>query len=99
MKLQRNVKKEIYRTQHTVNSLKPSTDNSIAEHTLLEVGVEVVKQKSGKFFLRSFIKLLTTQSHHTLDVRTVSSYFIELCSHKQWEVCVAKLTIHLIFFS
>ena len=85
--------------QHTVNSLKPSTDNSIAEHTLLEVGVEVVKQKSGKFFLRSFIKLLTTQSHHTLDVRTVSSYFIELCSHKQWEVCVAKLTMHLIFFS
>ena len=36
--------------QHTDNSLKPSTDNSIAEHALLEVSVEVVKQKSCKFF-------------------------------------------------
>ena len=52
-----------------------------------------------QIFLRSFINLLTSQSHHTLDVRTVSSYFIGLSSHKQWEVCVAKLTIHLMIFS
>ena len=49
----KNVKKIIYQKQQLerLKTIEQYTDNSRAEHALLEVSVEVVKQKSGKFFM------------------------------------------------
>ena len=49
----KNLKKIIYRKQQLerLKTIEQYTDSSRAEHALLEVSVEVVKQKSGKFFM------------------------------------------------